>query len=65
MSAGLDPDLVNNSNTMIYGHAKNPYAFAGLKYLIDAKRWYSVGNNHFIPSAYEPPTQDILYSPQR
>ena len=48
MSAGLDPDLVNNSNTMIYGHAKNPYAFAGLKYLNDAKRWYSDGNNHFI-----------------
>lgn len=48
MSAGLDPDLVNNSNTMIYGHAKNPYAFAGLKYLNDAKRWFSDGNNHFI-----------------
>ena len=48
MSAGLDPDLVKNSNTMIYGHAKNPYAFAGLKYLNDAKRWYSDGNNHFI-----------------
>ena len=48
MSAGLDPDLVHNSNTMIYGHAKNPYAFAGLKYLNNAKRWYADANNHFI-----------------
>ncbi len=48
MSAELSPDLIGNSNTMIYGHAKNPYAFAGLKYLNAAKRWYSDGNNHFI-----------------
>ena len=32
----------------IYGHAKNPYAFAGLKYLNNAKRWYADANNHFI-----------------
>ena len=48
MSSGVDPDLINNPNTIIYGHAKNAKAFAGLKYLNNAKRWYSDANNHFI-----------------
>ncbi len=48
MTSSLDPDLINNPNTIIYGHAKNSKAFAGLKYLNNAKRWYSDANNHFI-----------------
>lgn len=41
-------NLLKNKNTVIFGHAKNPYAFAGIKYLNNAVRWYANANNHFI-----------------
>lgn len=41
-------DILKNRNTIIYGHARNHRAFAGLKYLNTTQRWYLDANNHFI-----------------
>ena len=41
-------NLLQNKNTVIYGHARSYRAFGGLKYLNNAKRWYMDANNHFI-----------------
>lgn len=41
-------NLLNNRNTVVYGHARSYRAFGGLKYLNNAKRWYMDANNHFI-----------------
>ena len=41
-------DIKSNRNIIVYAHARSYKRFGGLKYLDNAKRWYSDANNHFI-----------------
>ena len=41
-------DLLDNRNTIIYGHARSYLMFGGLRYLNSKTKWQQDGNNHFI-----------------
>ena len=40
--------LLENKNTIIYGHARSYLMFGGLRYLNSKTKWQQDGNNHFI-----------------
>lgn len=41
-------NILENRNTVVYGHARSRRAFFGLKWLNNAERWKQDANNHFI-----------------